>query len=363
MSSILEDALVKIHAEIIKRGNVSLTPSDLPWTFSDSGLVLKATSDQWTWQLLNDAVAGLRYCAFRKGIFDEIEIVGLLARGKRQIRGRTYMSLTRRDPAEASNGFSGECLVPKTTTLLRFLGSGRRLDHFAMGQILDKAQAEVESKLARGDRHLRPEEIPWIFSSNGLVIKAQLSGWSFRMLKNTIEGLRACPYASGIFEEIFVTSVVDPRGIDPNGSRYLSLIRDPGPKNDINAPRPLPPGLQSCEDADTQTRLLYQVLGGIIPYAMQQILNGAQYDVGVKIAMAGEDYRLQPSEVPWTYRSEGLVMKADFEGWTWGFLNRTIVAIRNCAFRKGEFREILVRDVTGTHAPSGQRYYDLKVQR
>ncbi|KAL9031791.1 MAG: hypothetical protein Q9196_000218 [Gyalolechia fulgens] len=363
MASILHDAQLKIQAEINKRGNIPLTPSDLPWVFSDSGLVLKATSDQWTWQLLSDAAAGLRYCAFQRGIFEEIDIVGLLGRGKRQIVGRTYMSLTRQDSTETSNGFSAECVVPETTTVLRFSSSGARLDSFTMGQLLDEAQTKLESKLARGDRQLRPDEIPWSFSSNGLVIKAQLSGWSFRTLRNTIEGLRVCPYVHGIFEEIFVTSVVDPRGIDPNGSRSLSLIRGPSSRNEVDAPRPLPPGFQSCVDVHSQTRLLYQVLGHISAYAMQLVLDGAQYDVGVKIVVAGEDYRLQPSERPWTYRSEGLVIQADYEGWTWGFLNRTIIAVRNCAFRKGQFGEVLVVDVTGTGAPSGQRYFQLRMLR
>ncbi|KAL8943766.1 MAG: hypothetical protein Q9216_000872 [Gyalolechia sp. 2 TL-2023] len=360
MSSILDHAEIKIHAEILGKGDVPLTPLDFPWIFHDSGLVLRATSDLWTWQLLSDAVAGLRYCAFRKGIFDEIDIVGVRGEGKRRSEGRALMSLTRQDSTESSNGYSAQCVVPHTTTVLKLSGSGRRIDSFAMGQLLDKAQAEVASRLSKGDRRFKPEEIPWIFSSNGLTIKAQLGGWSFRMLKNTIEGLRACPYANGVFEEILVTSVVDRRGIDPNGSRYLSLIRGPDPPEDVDAPRPFPTDFYHCKDADTRMRLIYQVFGRIDAYAMQQILDGAQADVKVKIVIVGEDYKLQPTETPWLYRSNGLVIEAEYEGWTWGFLNRTIAAVRNCAFRKGDFGEVYVGDVTAKDAPTGQRSFELK---
>lgn len=364
MSSILENAQVKIHAEITKRGDIPLTPSDLPWIFLNSGLNLTTSNDpRWTWQILSDAVAGLKYCAFRKGVFEEIDIIGIVGAVKSWTEKSTYLSLTRQDTTEVSGSFSAQCVVPDTTTTLRLEGSGRKIDPIAMDVILEKAQNELGSKLGRGDRHLKPNEIPWIFSSNGLIIKAQLSGWSFGVLINTIEGLRACAYNHGIFEEIFVIAAVDPRGIDPKGSRFLSLAINPDSKKQVNAPRPLPPDLQRCEDADTQTRLLFQLLRPIGAYAMQQILDGAQSEVGTKIAVVGEDRRLQPSQVPWVYPSDGLVMRADYEGWTWGFLDRTIRAVRNCAFRRGLFGEVIVVDVVGQGAPSGQRYFDLKLQQ
>ncbi|KAI4191252.1 MAG: hypothetical protein L6R41_000179 [Letrouitia leprolyta] len=363
MSSILENAQEKIKAEITRRGDVPITPPDLPWIFADSGLNLTTSNDRWwTWQILSDAVTGLQYCAFRKGVFKEIEITGIYSGTKAWAEGMVYMSLTRQDTKEALDGFSAQCDVPETTTTLRLVRSGRKLDSLAMDQILDKAQTELKSRIGRGDRHLNPNEIPWVFSSNGLIIKAELSGWSFRMLINTIEGLQACAYDHGIFEEIFVTSVDDPRGIDPMGSRFLSLIRDTKSTKDVSAPRPLPPDLQRCEDDDTHTRVFFQLMRPIGAYAMQQVLDGAQAEVRMKIAAVGEDSKLQPSEIPWDFLSDGLIITADYEGWTWGFLDRTITAVRNCTFRKGLFGEVMVVDIVGQGAPSGQRYLRLKKQ-
>ncbi|KAL8723229.1 MAG: hypothetical protein Q9225_000419 [Loekoesia sp. 1 TL-2023] len=363
MSTILEYAKDKVDDELKKGGDRRLPSSDLPWSFTKSGLVIIARYDVWTWQLLKDAIEGVRYCAFRKGVFDEIDVVGILGPGTPATELWTYLSLEKQYSTDASDGYSTTCVVPGTTTTLQLLGTGRRLDSFAMGQILDKAQTYVDSILTEGDRHLYPSEVPWVYSANGLVIKAQMSGWSVRLLKNTIVGIRACSYALGVFEEVLVTSIVDPRGIDPRGNRFLSLLKGPDNSDAVEAPKPLPPGLHSCRDPDTNTRLLYTLVRPVGPYAMQQVLDGAQQEVLYKVAVAGGDHKLTPSEVPWAYHGNGLVIMAEYEGWTWGFLNRTIGLIKFCAFRRGQFAEVLVADVTARDAPSGQRYLSLRIQQ
>ena len=366
MSSILEDAQAKARDVFQEKGNTPLASSDLPWTFAEGGLVITAQREHiWTWKLLNEVISGLRYCAFRKGVFEEILVTGMLGPGTPGIEEQLYMSLLKQEATDAVDGYSATCVTPGTTTTLKLKGGGRKMDPFAMGQILDKAEDLVDSQKGRGDRHLTPQEIPWIFSANGLVIKAQMSGWSLGMLKNTIEGLRSCSYAHGMYEEVFVIGIMDPRGMDPNGNRYLSLVNGPKGNNGsaVDAPKPLPPDLQKCTDPNTGTRLLYQLKQPVAAYAMQTVLDGALTVLTTKIIVAGESHQLTPSEVPWTYKSTGLIITANYEGWTWGFLNKTVAAIKACPFRRGEFGEVEVVDVIGRDTPRGQRYLDLRIIR
>ncbi|KAL9604763.1 MAG: hypothetical protein Q9219_000211 [cf. Caloplaca sp. 3 TL-2023] len=362
MSSILDKAQRKIQAEVEEGRDRHLSPSDLPWIFSDSGLVITvAAFNWWTWGLLSDTIEGLRYCAFRKGNFEEIDIVGLFGISTPNIEGDVYMSLSTRYVAETVNRYSEGCLVPETSTTLWLVGSGRRIDSFDMSRILYKAQREVESKLTKGDRHLTPQEIPWIFASDGLVIKAELSGWSYRLLKNTIIGLRACPYQHSIFEEISVTAVVDPKGLDQHGSRFLSLTRRGEAKDGIDPPGPLPPDVEECTDPRTQLKLSYSLQRPIGAYAMQELLDGGQRAIQSRITVVGEEYVLTQRDLPWHYVTEGLIVVATQEGWTWGFLNRTIEAVRNCAFKKGQFNEVQIVDIQGPNVPPGTWYLSLKL--
>ncbi|KAL8840352.1 MAG: hypothetical protein Q9170_001367 [Blastenia crenularia] len=362
MSIILADAQVRIKSEIVARGgNKRLKPPDIPWYFTQNGLTIRAQTSWWTWQLLSDAITGLQSCALQRGVFQEIDVVGLLGPGTPRVEGQAFLSLVSQSSANDINGYTATCIASKTTTRLQLLGSGHEIDSFAMGRILFKALKAIDSMLSRGDRHLTPSEIPWTFSSDGLLLKAELSGWSFRLLRNTIAGVQECSYQHGMYEEVFATSVVDPRGMDPNGNRFLSLIQAPDPGN-IGAPRPLPQGLQNCRDPDTNIRLLYELEKPVSAYAMQEVIDGAQNRVESKIATEGADHKLGLEEYPWAYGSNGLVITAKFDGWTWGFLNRTVGALRACPFRRGQFGEVLAVDIVGADAPSGQRYLDLKIQ-
>ncbi|KAI4091095.1 MAG: hypothetical protein LQ344_004323 [Seirophora lacunosa] len=264
-------------------------------------------------------------------------------------------------------GFSTVCHVPGTTVTLRLQGTGNRIRPDDMRQILDVAQEAIASKFFEtetDDRFLAPDELPFTIAHNSLVLRAQQTGWSWKLLNYTIIGVRDCVYNKGLFQEIFIDSIEDPRALDPSGSRFFNLVQrtQPSPPpngNSLVAPRPLPPGLHQCNDARTQTRLKYELADPVNVYAMQELYDYAQHEVERKIRADG-DRMLTPMDLPWTFQSNGLQLKAQFEGWNYPFLNRTITAMRLCTFTKGVFREIIVYDSTGENAPPGQRYMDLR---
>lgn len=235
-----------------------------------------------------------------------------------------------------------------------------------MREILERAQQDIDNKFfekERQDRMLAPDEIPWTVQYNSLILRAQQGGWSWKLLNYTIIGVRECAYKKGIFEEIFVNSVQDPRALDPSGGRFLNIVErsrpSPPPANGVVAPRPLPPGLRRCEDFTTEIRLLFEFADAVDAYAMQEIYDQAQKAL-LNIIQTQGDRVLVGGDLPWTFQGNGLLLKAQFEGWSFGALNRTIGAMRKCTFQPGTFREVLVYDIAGENLPPGQRYMDLR---
>lgn len=227
-----------------------------------------------------------------------------------------------------------------------------------MQQILQNAGELVQQQLSTvGDRLLSSSQIPWYFQSDGLYIRADMNGWSWQMLKNTLDGLEYCLFRKGIFREVYVNAVVDPTALDPGGERHLSLLKFPSPPLDEIGVDPTM--LQRCFDPETRTRLLCVLGRSIGAYNMQELLDGVQRYVESKLHDGG-DRRLSPAETPLNLRSHGLLLNASFEGWSWQALNHTIAAIRLCFFRRGIFREVDVKDMIGPLALSGQRHLILR---
>lgn len=251
-----------------------------------------------------------------------------------------------------------DCDVPGTETKLKWEKTADLIPAYAMQQILQHAGQLVQEQLSTtGDRPLSSSQIPWYFQSDGLYIRADMDGWSWQMLKNTLSGLEYCLFRKGIFREVYVNAVIDPTALDPGGERHLSLLKFPSPPADMIGFNPTP--LQRCYDPETRTRLLCVLGRGIGAYNMQELLDEAQRYVESEIHNGG-DRRLQPAEMPLNLRSHGLLMTASFEGWSWQALNHTVAAMRDCFFKKGVFREIDVQDMIGPSALSGQRRLTLR---
>lgn len=246
-----------------------------------------------------------------------------------------------------------DCDVPGTETKLKWEKTANFIPAYAMQQILQHAGQLVQEQLSTiGDRPLSSSQVPWYFQSDGLYIRADMDGWSWQMLKNTLNGLEYCLFRKGIFQEVYVNAVIDPTAPDPGGERHLSLLKFPSPPAGMIGFDPTP--LQRCYDPETRTRLLCVLGRGIGAYNMQELLDEAQRYVESKIHNGG-DRRLLPAERPLNLRSHGLLMIASFEGWSWQALNHTVAAMRGCFFKKGVFREIDVQDMIGPSALSGQR--------
>ncbi|KAL8995346.1 MAG: hypothetical protein Q9169_004888 [Polycauliona sp. 2 TL-2023] len=229
-----------------------------------------------------------------------------------------------------------------------------------MQQVLQHAGQVVQQQLSlKGDKVISPSQIPLYFQSDGLYIRADMNGWSWRMLKNTLDGLQYCLFRKGVFHEVYVDAVKDPTALNSGAERHLSLLKFPAPRanNGVDTDAIL----QRCFDPETRTRLLCVLGGAIGGYEMQEVLDGAQGYVTRKLDSGG-DRRLLPAETPLNFRSHGLLMTASFEGWTWQALNHTIGTMRLCYFRRGVFREIDVQDMItmGPSALSGQRRLILK---
>ncbi|KAL8862870.1 MAG: hypothetical protein Q9178_000812 [Gyalolechia marmorata] len=252
-----------------------------------------------------------------------------------------------------------DCDVPETETKLKLEYALETIPAYAMQQILKHAGQLVQTRLSTiGDKLLSAPQIPWYIQSDGLYIRADMDGWSWRMLKNTIDGLEYCLFRKGIFREVYVNAVTDPTALDPAGQRHLSLLKFPTTPaaSGVNVD---PTTLGKCFDPETRTRLLYFLGRSIGAFNMQELLDGAQRHVETKLHDGG-DRRLLPTETPLTYRSHGLLLIASFEGWSWQALNHTIAAMRFCFFRQGVFREVDVKDIIYPLAMSGQRHLTLR---
>ncbi|KAI4180627.1 MAG: hypothetical protein L6R41_007118 [Letrouitia leprolyta] len=221
-----------------------------------------------------------------------------------------------------------------------------------MSQILDNAQGQIEQKLSAGDRRLLPTEIPWRYNSETLRIEAQLTGWSWKLLNNTIEGLRHCLYQEGIFREVFVNQVIDPEA--PPGNRFMYLLsqRSKGLTGPIAYD---PPDI--CENPETKTLLLYELGDNIGAYNMQQILSGALRELTSRIVVQG-DRRI--SIVPWAFLRDGLELVAYSDGWSWQVLKNAVSTLQVCLFRQGRFNEVTVFEAGDPIALSGKRHLILK---
>lgn len=174
-----------------------------------------------------------------------------------------------------------ECHVPGITTTLVLLETESAIPAFAMQELLNSAQQEIQRKLSTGNRHLLPMEVPWVYTTKGLRIKASFGGWDWELLNNTIEGLRYCLFRTGRFVEVYVPKIVDPRALDAEGKRFLTLLQIQA--NESDSP-PLSDHVDRCYVDDTHTRLLYQLGDDIGAYDMQLALDGAEEEVTSELA-------------------------------------------------------------------------------
>ncbi|KAL8684107.1 MAG: hypothetical protein Q9224_006609, partial [Gallowayella concinna] len=250
------------------------------------------------------------------------------------------------------------CDVPDTETKLRWEYADDTIHAYAMQEILKRAGELVQQRLsAFGDKILSASQIPWYLQSNGLYIRADMNGWSWRMLNNTLAGLEYCLFRRGIFREVYVNAVIDPTALDAQGERHLSLLRFPDPRQ--NGPR-INAGTQSCFNPETGTRFLYVAGRNVLPYNMQELLDAAQDYAETKIHNGG-DRRLSPNDPAWLIRSHGLILTAALDGWSWQVLNHTIAALRLCESERSPMkREVDVYNIRDPVAMSGQRLLTLK---
>ncbi|KAL8809438.1 MAG: hypothetical protein Q9200_003404 [Gallowayella weberi] len=247
------------------------------------------------------------------------------------------------------------CDVPDTQTKLKWEYADNPIHPYAMQEILRRAQEKVEQELTLGDKLLSPSQIPWYLESNGLYIRADMKGWSWRMLNNTLAGLEYCLFRKGIFHEVYVNAVVDPTALDTQGERQLYLLKFPGSPQDQLREKNL-----KCFDPETGTQFQYDVGRRIVAYNMQELLDAAQGYAEAKIYEGG-DPRLSPNNPPWTIQSHGLIMYVKDEGWSWQVLNHTIAALRLCESKQGPYpREVEVYDIKDPEAMSGERRLILK---
>ncbi|KAL8642780.1 MAG: hypothetical protein Q9228_000571 [Teloschistes exilis] len=251
----------------------------------------------------------------------------------------------------ASCNNAQECHVPGTTTTLMLTETFNTISAYSMQTLLDAAQAQVQERLQAGNQPITP--FPWNFKIRGLVLVAGFQGWDWKLLNNAIQGLRYCMFRKGIFEEVYVRSVVDPRALDPDAVRYLFLLKHTPTNSDITFPNNV---VHRCYIPETHTRLLYDLERDIGAYNMQQILGLVSKELDSKITTQGGNQRVA---TPWVVQTNGLVLNATFEGWSWQVLKNTLRAIRICLFQKGFFREINVVDTTDPVALPGQRYLRL----
>lgn len=251
----------------------------------------------------------------------------------------------------ASCNDAQQCHVPGTTTTLLLTETFNTISAYNMQTLLDAAQAQVQEQLKAGNQPIT--RFPWSFKIGGLVLVAGFQGWDWELLNNAIQGLRYCMFRKGIFEEVYVSSIVDPRALDPDVARYLFLLKHKPTNSDITL---LDDVVHRCYIPETQTRLLYHFESGIGAYNMQQILGLVSKELDSKITTQGGNQRVV---TPWVVQTNGLVLNATFEGWSWQVLKNTLGAIRICLFQKGFFREINVLDITDPVALPGQRYLRL----
>lgn len=248
--------------------------------------------------------------------------------------------------------------MPNTETKLKWEDAFDTIDAYAMQEILKEAGRLIDEQLAAsGDELLSPGRIPWYVQSNGLYIRADMTGWSWRMLKNTITGLEFCLLRKGIFHEVYVNAVLDPTALDAKGERHMSLLKFPGPPE--NSIATTSPTLHRCINPHTQTRLLYVIGRTIGAYNMQELLDDAQRYAETKVHDGG-DRRVLPGEIPLPLRSHGLLMIASLGGWSWQVLNHTIATMRLCLFKQGLFREVDVKVILDPVALPGPRQLVLR---
>ncbi|KAL9596733.1 MAG: hypothetical protein Q9219_005608 [cf. Caloplaca sp. 3 TL-2023] len=218
-----------------------------------------------------------------------------------------------------------------------------------MQRILDSAQHEIEQRLRTGDRPLLPGEIPWSHEDATLRIEAQLTGWSWKMLNNTIDGLRHCLYEEGIFKQVFVNGVFDPEA--PPGRRFMYLLPIRG---DISGRPNGVNGVEECYSPETRTRLLYQLGDNITASDMHQILHDAKQVLLSKLA------KPMSLETPWRIRRNRLILTVSSKGWSWQSLTNGLFALQFCLFGHGISQEVTILDVNDPTALVGPQYLQLK---
>ncbi|KAL8706751.1 MAG: hypothetical protein Q9201_000276 [Fulgogasparrea decipioides] len=233
MQQVLDRAQREIE-EKLSMGNRHLLSTEIPWRphgGDGEKLRIEARLDGWSWELLNNTIEGLRHCLFRRGIFEEVFVKGVVDPEALDSEGKRFLYLLRIRPKESNKpavmDVVERCYDPETQTRLLYQ-LGDDIGAHNMQQILDGAEQELTSKLAsQGDQ--RVTAFPWVLRRNGLAITASYEGWSWQLLKNTVLALRLCLFRRGIFKEVKVLDTIGPVAL--LGQKYLTLEKETKPRD------------------------------------------------------------------------------------------------------------------------------------
>lgn len=236
MRQILDKGQEMIESKFFEdqRQDRMLVPDEVPWTVQVGGLVMRAQEDGWSWKLLNITIIGVRECAFKKGIFEEIFVNSIQdPRAMNPSGGRFFNIVERSRPSPPPRNTIGAAAPrPLPPGLHRYVDSSTHtrllyeladpVDGNAMRDIYDQASQDVMSRIqTQGDRVLQPQELPWMYQSNGLELTAQYEGWSLGLLNRTIGAMKKCTFEQNMFREVIVYDVAGDNV--PPGQRYLDL--------------------------------------------------------------------------------------------------------------------------------------------
>ncbi|KAL8694877.1 MAG: hypothetical protein Q9218_000541 [Villophora microphyllina] len=223
MQQVLDGAQRAVERQL-QTGNRRFLASEVPWRYLSSGLIIVAELEGWDWELLNHTIAGLRYCMFRKGNFEEVYVRGVVDPEALNPEGDWYMSLMKHTSNKPiltlPDDILEKCFNPETRTRLLYQVEND-IGAFNFQEILNAAEKDVNSKIVTQGGDYRITAVPWVFRRDGLVLTASYEGWSWQLLKNTILAIRICLFRKGIFTEIDVLDTTDPVAL--SGQRHLSL--------------------------------------------------------------------------------------------------------------------------------------------
>ncbi|KAL8737886.1 MAG: hypothetical protein Q9181_001258 [Wetmoreana brouardii] len=101
MQQTLDGAEQELTSKLASQGDRRVTI--FPWVFRRDGLVITASFEGWSWQLLKNTVLALRLCLFRRGIFKEVNVLDTI--GPVALSGQRYLTLGRETKAKGGSQF------------------------------------------------------------------------------------------------------------------------------------------------------------------------------------------------------------------------------------------------------------------